>query len=64
MTDLGLLLIKATLALQNDRSQNYLIFQPTHNTFTKPTSDTEIIIAWNQTIKQSWYQMKSIRLPT
>lgn len=51
MTDLGLLLIKATLALQNDRSQNYLIFQPTHNTFTKPTSDTEIIIAWNQTIK-------------
>ena len=48
-----MLLVKTTLTSQNDGSQNYLIFQLVHNTFTKPTGDTETIIAWNQTINQT-----------
>ena len=30
----------------SDGLENYLIFQPIYNTFTRPAGDTETIIAW------------------
>ena len=44
MIDLGFLLGKNYF--NNDRSQNYLVFQPICNTFTMSAGHTETTIAW------------------
>ena len=41
------LLVKVTLSMMDH--ENFLIFQPTLNTFTVPAGVTETIVAWEST---------------
>ena len=56
----GYVILNDVKYFADDRSQNYLIFQPICNTFRIPTNNTEIIIAW----KFKGLSDNRIRLPT